>query len=42
MTQFNLQEIYFTAPAKDYIGTDNSILNQSIQYSCEYFKCYSC
>jgi hypothetical protein len=32
MTQFNLQEIYFTAPAKDYIGTDNSILNQSIQY----------
>ena len=23
MTQFTLKEIYFTAPAKDYIGTNN-------------------
>ena len=32
MVQFTLKEVYFTAPAKDYIGTNNEILNQSIQY----------
>ena len=32
MTQFTLKEIYFTAPAKDYIGTNSDILSQSIQY----------
>lgn len=32
MTQFTLKEIYFTAPAKDYIGTNNDILSQSIQF----------
>lgn len=32
MVQYTLKEVYFTAPAKDYIGTNNEILNQSIQY----------
>ena len=32
MTQFTLKEIYFTAPAKDYLGTNTDILSQSIQY----------
>jgi hypothetical protein len=32
MVQFTLKEVYFTAPAKDYIGINNEILNQSIQY----------
>ena len=32
MTQFTLKEVYFTAPAKDYIGTNSDILSQSIQY----------
>lgn len=32
MTQFTLQEVYFTAPAKDYLGTNRDILNQSIQF----------
>jgi len=32
MTQFTLKEVYFTAPAKDYIGTNNDFLSQSIQY----------
>jgi hypothetical protein len=32
MVQYTLKEVYFTAPAKDYIGTNRDILNQSIQY----------
>ena len=32
MVQYTLKEVYFTAPAKDYIGTNNEILSQSIQY----------
>ena len=32
MTQFTLKEVYFTAPAKDYLGTNNDFLSQSIQY----------
>ena len=32
MVQYTLKEVYFTAPAKDYIGTNTDILNQSIQY----------
>jgi hypothetical protein len=32
MTQFTLKEIYFTAPAKDYLGTNTDILSQSIQF----------
>ena len=31
MTQFTLQEVYFTAPAKDYLGINRDILTQSIQ-----------
>ena len=32
MVQYTLKEVYFKAPAKDYIGTNRDILNQSIQY----------
>jgi hypothetical protein len=32
MTQFTLKEIYFTAPAKDHLGTNTDIISQSIQY----------
>jgi hypothetical protein len=32
MVQYTLKEVYFTAPAKDYIGTNSDILSQSIQY----------
>jgi len=32
MVQYTLKEVYFTAPAKDYIGTNRDILSQSIQY----------
>ena len=32
MTQFTLKEVYFTAPAKDYLGTNNDFLSQSVQY----------
>ncbi len=32
MVQFTLKEVFFTAPAKDYIGTNSDILSQSIQY----------
>ena len=32
MVQYTLKEVYFTAPAKDYIGTNRDMLNQSIQY----------
>lgn len=32
MVQYTLKEVYFTAPAKDYLGTNNDFLNQSIQY----------
>ena len=32
MVQYTLKEVYFTSPAKDYIGTNNEILSQSIQY----------
>ena len=32
MVQFTLKEVYFTAPAKDYLGTNTDILSQSIQY----------
>ena len=32
MTQFTLKEVYFTAPAKDYLGINRDILTQSIQY----------
>ena len=31
MTQFTLKEVYFTAPAKDYLGINRDILTQSIQ-----------
>ena len=32
MVQYTLKEVYFTAPAKDYLGTNTDILSQSIQY----------
>jgi hypothetical protein len=32
MTQFTLKEVYFTAPAKDYLGINTDFISQSIQY----------
>lgn len=32
MVQYTLKEVYFTAPAKDYLGANNDFLSQSIQY----------
>ena len=31
MVQYTLKEVYFTAPAKDYLGTNTDFLSQSIQ-----------
>ena len=31
MVQFTLKEVYFTAPAKDYIGINNEILNNKVE-----------